>query len=322
VLFVERRAAGVRYRRGGGTLEAQARAEVLLCAGAVRSPQLLELSGIGAADRLRELGVTLVRDLPAVGENLQDHLMSRLAFECSRPLTINDMVRERWRLALALMRYAVRRDGVFATPSLTATAYARTRNGLRFPDVRLQLGLSSGTGRLSISPETGLDPFSGFHLGAYFLYPRSRGSLHASSLDVQDQPRIRANYLSDPLDRDTSVRGLKLLRAVAAQPSLAALIKREVRPGPDAGTDEELLEHVRRTGQTCWHPCGTCRMGSDAGAVVNPDLTVRGVAGLRVVDASVMPFLVASNTNVPVLMIAEKAADLITQGTAPRPSAS
>lgn len=322
VQFQDRRAVGVRYLRNGATLEARARAEVLLCAGAVRSPQLLELSGIGDAGRLRESGIPVACDVPGVGENLQDHLMARIGFECKQPLTVNDLVRDRWRLAIALARYALRRDGMLATPSLTATAYARTRDGLPFPDVRLQIGLSSGSGRLSISRETGLDSFSGFHLGGYFLYPRSRGSVHLQTLDPRAQPRIRANYLSDPLDRDTSVRAMKLARTIAAKTPLASLIAREVRPGPDARSDDELLEHFRRTGQTCWHPCGTCRMGSDPGAVVDPDLKVRGVTGLRVVDASVMPFLVASNTNIPVLMIAEKAADLITQATAPPPSAS
>jgi len=311
VRFRDRRAIGVSYRRGEAILEATARKDVLLCAGAVRSPQLLELSGVGNAALLAERGVPVVCDLPGVGENLQDHLMVRLAFECNRPATINDMVRDRWRLATALLRYVLRRDGFFATPSVTATAYARTRDGLDYPDVRLQIGLASGTGRLSISRETGLDAFSGFHLGGYFIYPQSRGSVHIRSRDVQMQPRVRANYLSDPLDRDTTVRATKLLRRIAARAPLAKFILRETRPGPEVHEDDELLDHARRTGHTCWHPTGTCRMGTDPDAVVNPDLTVRGVAGLRVVDASVMPFMVASNTNIPVLMLAEKAADVV-----------
>ena len=319
VRFKERRATGVSYLRGGARLEASVRKEVLLCAGAVRSPQLLELSGVGKPELLRELGIALVCSQPGVGENLQDHLMVRLAYECNRPATINDMVGNRWRLAMALLRYALRRDGFFATPSVTATAYARTRAGLACPDVRLQVGLASGTGRLATSRETGLDAFSGFHLGGYFLYPNSRGSAHIQSPDASTQPRIRANYLDDPLDRDTILRATKLLRAIAARTALAKFIVREARPGPDARTDEELLDYARRTGHTCWHPTGTCRMGTDADAVVNPDLTVRGVSGLRVVDASVMPFLVASNTNAPVLMLAEKAADLILRGRSPGP---
>ncbi|HUF82068.1 MAG TPA: GMC family oxidoreductase N-terminal domain-containing protein [Burkholderiales bacterium] len=311
VRFKERRAAGVSYLRGGARLEVSARKEILLCAGAVRSPQLLELSGVGKPELLRELGIPLVYNQPGIGENLQDHLMVRLAYECNRPATINDMVGSRWRLAMALLRYALRRDGFFATPSVTATAYARTRDGLACPDLRLQIGLASGTGRLSISRETGLDAFSGFHLGGYFLYPQSRGSVHIQSPDPRDQPRIRANYLAEAVDRDTTVRAMKLLREIASRAPLEAFIARETRPGANVQHDDELLDYARRTGHTCWHPSGTCRMGTDAAAVVDPDLRVRGVAGLRVIDASVMPFLVASNTNVPVLMIAEKAADLI-----------
>jgi choline dehydrogenase len=311
VRFDGRRAAGVRYLQAGAACEASARREVLLCAGAVRSPQLLELSGIGAAALLREHGIAVVADRPAVGENLQDHLMVRIAYECNRPLTINDIAGSRWRLAGALLRYLVRRDGFFSTPSVTATAYARTREGLPCPDARLQVGLSSGTGRLAISRETGLDAFSGFHLGGYFLYPRSRGSVHVQSPDVRTHPRVKANYLSDPLDQDTTVRIAKFLRRIAAGAPLASLIARETRPGPDVRDDGGLLEHARRTASTCWHPTGTCRMGSDADAVVDPELRVRGVDGLRVIDCSVFPFMVASNTNIPVIMLAEKAADLI-----------
>ena len=311
VCFTDRSATSVRYLRAERNHEASARGEVLLCAGALRSPQLLELSGVGDAERLQRLGIPVICHQPGVGENLQDHLMARLAFQCTQPATINDMARERWRLALALLRYALRRDGFFATPSVTATAYARTRDGLSCPDVRLQVGLASGTGRLSYSRETGLDDFSGFHLGGYFIYPHSRGSTHAHSPDVHVQPRVHANYLSDPIDRETTVRALKLLRSIAARPPLANFILRETRPGPDTRTDDELLDHARRTGHTCWHPSGTCRMGSDSAAVVDPHLKVRGVSGLRVIDASVIPFMVASNTNIPVIMVAEKAADLI-----------
>ena len=314
VCFTDRRATSVRYLRAERKHEARARSEVLLCAGALRSPQLLELSGVGDAERLQGLGIPVVRHQPGVGENLQDHLMARLAYQCTQPATINDMARKRWRLALALLRYAVRRDGFFATPSVTATAYARTRDGLSCPDVRLQVGLASGTGRLSYSRETGLDDFSGFHLGGYFIYPQSRGSTHAHSPEVRVQPRVHANYLSDPIDRDTTVRALKLLRAIAARPALANFIVRETRPGPDARSDDELLEHARRTGHTCWHPSGTCRMGSDPTAVVDPHLRIHGVSGLRVIDASVIPFMVASNTNIPVIMVAEKAADLVLKG--------
>jgi len=311
VRFDGTRAVGVDYLRGGRKLGARAAREVLLCAGALRSPQLLELSGVGDGQALQAQGIPVVRDLPAVGENLQDHLMPRIAFECTLPITVNDMLRDRRRLARALLRYALFRDGLFATPSLTALAFVRTREGLPYPDVRIQTGLVSGTSRLSSSSGTGLDRHSGFHIGGYFLYPESRGRLHIRSRDPTQSPRIEANYLSDPLDRQVTVALLKLMRRIAAQPALQPLIVREVRPGPEVATDDELLDYARRTGQTCWHPSGTCRMGSDAGAVVDPQLRVHGLQGLRVVDASVVPFLVASNTNIPTIMIAERAADLV-----------
>lgn len=311
VRFEGNRAVGVDYLRDGEKLSARADREVLLCAGAMRSPQLLELSGVGNGELLKEHGIRVVRHLPGVGENLQDHLMPRIAFESSLPVTVNDILRNRWRMAGALLRYILFRDGLFATPSLTALAYARTREGLPYPDVRLQIGLVSGKSRLSSSAETGLDRHSGFHIGGYFLYPESRGRLHIRSTDPLESPRIEANYLSHPLDRQVTIAVLKLMRRIATQPALKSLIVREVRPGKDVVSDDELLDYARRTGQTCWHPSGTCRMGTDAGAVVDPQLRVHGVDGIRVVDASVMPFLVASNTNIPTIMIAERAADLI-----------
>jgi len=305
------RAVGVRFHVGGVTREAGARREILLAAGAIRSPQLLELSGIGNGTLLKQHGIEVAQHLPGVGENLQDHLMARLSYECSRPLTVNDLLRNRWYLTRQALRYLAFRDGLFATPSLAALAYVKSRPDLAYPDIRIQLGLTSGTSRLSTNRDTGLDPHSGFHLGAYFLYPRARGSLHIQTLDPLRAPRIRAGYLADPLDRDVAVATLKIMRRIAEQPALANLIVREVRPGADVRTDGELLDYVRRTGHTCWHPVGTCKMGTGSDAVVDAELKVYGISGLRVVDASVKPFQVASNTNIPTIMIAEKAADMI-----------
>jgi choline dehydrogenase len=311
ILFRDAQAVGVRFRAGGTIHEAFARREVLLAAGAIRSPQLLELSGVGNGEILQKQGIAVVRHLPAVGENLQDHLMARIGYECSVPVTVNDLLRDRWYMTRQVLRYLVFRDGLFATPSLTALAYIRSRPGLAYPDIRVQLGLTSGASRLSTDRDTGLDPHSGFHLGAYFLYPRSRGALHIRTLDPLDAPRIQAAYLTDPLDREVAIAALKIIRRIAGQQPLRRFIVREVRPGDSARTDEELLEYFRRIGHTCWHPSGTCKMGRGTDAVVDSELRVHGLAGLRVVDASVMPFLVASNTNIPTIMIAEKAADLI-----------
>jgi choline dehydrogenase len=314
VAFDGRRAVGVDYSVGGERRHAAARREVIVAAGAIRSPQVLELSGIGNPDVLQRNGIPVRHPLPAVGENLQDHLMPRITFETNQPITVNDILGSPFALARALLRYAVARDGLFATTSLTALAYVRGRPEHPYPDIRVQSALVSAESRFSTSRRTGIDPFPGFHIGGYFLYPESRGSLHVTSRDPNVSPQIRANYLSSPLDRMMIVAVLKIIRNIAAQPALRTLIVRETRPTAAVATDDELLDYARRTGQTCWHPVGTCRMGTDRNAVVDPELRVRGLAGLRVIDASVMPFLTASNTNLPAIMIAEKGADLILAG--------
>lgn len=314
ILFEGVRAVGVEYRTGNELRQARAACEVILCAGAIRSPQLLELSGIGNGEILRRFGIRLVRHLPGVGENLQDHLMARIAYECSEPITVNDLLRNPLYLLRDAARYAVFRDGIFATPSLTALAYVRSQPDLPYTDIRVQIGLTSGSSRLSMNRNSGLDPHSGFHIGAYFLFPKSRGALHIKSGEPADQPQIQANYLSHPTDRRVAVEALRIIRRIGSQPALARFIVREVRPGPEVSHEDALLDYFRTTGHTCWHPAGTCCMGTGPAAVVDPELRVHGTAGLRVVDTSVMPFLVTSNTNISTIMIAEKAADLISQG--------
>lgn len=311
ITFEGKRASGVAFALGESTQHATARREVLVCAGAIRSPQLLELSGIGNAELLGKHAIETVQHLPGVGENLQDHLMMRVAFEARRGLTVNEMLMRKPLLARALARYAVFRDGIFSTPSMTALAFLRTRDGLRYPDIRIQVGLTSGAKRLSFGKHSGLDSFPGFHIGGYFIYPRSRGSLHIRSCDPRIPPLIHANYLDDALDRQVAVAVLRTVRRLAAQPALSDMIAREARPGLQATSDDELLDYARRTGDTCWHPSGTCAMGGGPDAVVDSRLRVHGVAGLRVIDASVTPFMVASNTNIPTMMIAEKGADLV-----------
>ncbi|RCW63217.1 GMC family oxidoreductase [Pseudorhodoferax soli] len=314
IRFTGRVAVGVEYFLPDGSVaRASARREVILCAGAVRSPQILELSGVGNADWLSRLGVPITHHLPDVGEHLQDHIMPRLNYECRHPYTVNDLLRSRVRMAVELARYFVRGDGLFATTGITGTAFVRTREGLSCPDVRLQVGLTSGTSRLATSVKTGIDDFSGFHIGGYFLYPESRGNTHIGSRDPFMSPQIQPNYFSHALDRDVTLRLMKMLRGIARQPALSQLIKGATRPPLEEDSDEELLDYARRTSSTCWHPIATCRMGAAGSSVVDARLRVHGITGLRVADASVMPIQVSSNTNIPTIMIGERAAEIIRQ---------
>ena len=307
VLFEGRRAVGVAYRVDGEELDVRAGREVLLSAGATASPHLLELSGVGDAGLLRSHGIPVVRDLPGVGENLSDHLHNRLNFETTHPVTANDIVRSARHAARQLLRYVLHRDGIFSTPTFKVQAFVRCHPEAQFPDARIQCALSSGTSRYARD----LDRFPGFHIGSYYLWPESRGSVHLKSADPEERPKIQVNYLAHPRDRETTVLAFKKAREIAAQPALRKVIVRETRPGPDAVTDDEILDYIMRTGETSWHPIGTCRMGADPESVVDEELRVRGLDGLRVVDASVMPHQISSNTNIPTIMIAERAADLI-----------
>jgi choline dehydrogenase len=316
IQFEGRRARGVNFVQGGLERQALASREVILCAGAVRTPQLLELSGVGCPTRLESLGIPIVNPLPGVGENLQDHLMVRIAYETYFKRTVNDMLRDRWRLLREVGQFALSRTGLLSTSSLTATAFVNSGMGADEADIRVQLGLISSQGRI-VSGRIGVDQHSGFHLGSYPIFPRSRGSVHTRTRDWRDPPDVVAGYLLDSRDVDVAVRGFEVSREIAAAEPLRRLIVGEVRPSNDAFDRLSIERYIRQTGSTCWHPVGTCRMGSDELAVVDEQLLVRGLEGIRVVDASVMPSLPSSNTNIPVVMIAARAADFITgQGAA------
>lgn len=309
VAFAGRRAVGVFYRRNGQIAFARARAEVLLCAGALRSPQLLELSGVGNPQILRSHGIEVIHALPGVGENAQDHLMGMMSFECHANGTANDIVRSLPAMATEICRYLLRRQGFFATSSFPALAFTKALPDDPYATVRLQLGLSSGPSRLSTKPSQGLDAHPGFHIGGYHLFPRSRGNVHIQSPDAEAAPRISMNYLSDEFDQRMAIRVLSIIRGVASE--MKQEIVRQVRPSAALTSPKDLLSHYRSTGHTCWHPVGTCRMGSTSQDVVDANLRVRGLEALRIIDASIMPFHVSSNTNIPVIAIAEKAADLV-----------
>ena len=320
VLFDGLRATGVRYRRDdGSTATVTARREVVLCAGAVQSPQLLELSGVGDAARLARLGIPVVADRPAVGEHMSDHLQVRCTYRTTRPITINDVMRSPWHRLRVGLQYVLTRKGLMANTSSTAHAITRTDPRLDGPDVMVRIYHISGKDRYSRSPGGGIDPYSGFSIGGFKLYPVSRGSIHAESPDAAVPPRIDPNYLADPADRATAVGLLRLIRKVAAQTALAPWIVAEERPGPALDDDDGLLAYAREIGQTAWHTVGTCRMGDPRDAVVDARLRVHGVAGLRVADISVMPTIASSNTNAPAMMIGEKAADMILQDASSTP---
>ncbi len=306
VSFDGRRASGLRYRANAQDHSVSASREVILSAGALQSPQLLQLSGIGPPALLHQHGVPVLHASPGVGENLQDHLCLRFLYRCTRPVTANDRLHTPWSRMLTGMDYLLRRRGPMATGAFLAGVVTRVLPESGGADTQVTLSMVSSPGR-----GERVHPFSGFTLLYYPLRPSSRGFVRIRCADPMAAPAMQPNYLSSDYDRRMMVAGARLTRALAATPALAPYVARELQPGADAQDDDALMAAARAHGSSGYHPVGTCRMGTDADAVVDPRLRVRGVAGLRVVDASVMPTLVSGNTNLPVIMIAEKAADMI-----------
>ncbi len=319
VLMEDRRAVGIECRREGQTVVAGASREVILSAGPVQSPKLLELSGIGRGDVLAEHGIPVVKELSGVGENMQDHPNTRLTFQCSEPITINDVLQNPVFKVRQGLKYMLTGKGLLSICSATAHTVMRSRPDETSPDLKLQLQPFSGKDRYARRPQDGLDAHSGFTVGVMGLKPKSRGYVHIASADPFVHPRIDPRYLEEAEDAEVLLRGIKEVRRIAAQPSLRKLIVRETRPGDSASTDGEIMAYIRETTQTTWHIVGTCKMGVDADAVVDPQLRVRGVTGLRVVDSSVFPTIPSSNTNAPTIALAERASELIARGNgAPR----
>jgi choline dehydrogenase-like flavoprotein len=291
VLLRDGRAVGVAWRRGGEEHEAFARREVVLCAGAVGSPQLLMLSGIGPAGHLRGLGIPVVLDLPGVGGNLQDHPRVPLPWESRRPLGFTAAEQER-----AVAEYDRDRTGPLTSPGVGAGAFVRTRPGEEEPDVQIIPVANAAAGT--------------FSLNVALMRPASRGEVRLRLADAAARPVIRARYLSDERDVEGLLRGIAAARRIAAAPALAAWRGRPLFPAEDEG-EEALRRHVRETATTFFHPVGTCRMGPGPDAVVDERLRVRGVRGLRVIDASVMPLLVGGATHAATVAIAEKGAEML-----------
>lgn len=312
------RATGIEVAYGGKTQTLQARREVALCAGPLKSPQLLELSGIGDSALLQQQGIRTLHHLPGVGENLRDHPNVRVTYECSQPITINDVLRNPLRKVKEGLRFIFTRKGMLTICSATAQTNLRSDAHLPQPNLVLRLLPVSGKDRYARTARYGLDAFSGFTIGITPLQPSSTGSVHIRSADPHEQPAMDPRYLSHEADAQLFVDGLRLARAVAGRPALQSMIVRETRPGPGVTDPAALLDYVRDTVQTSWHMVGTCKMGVDDRAVVDPELRVRGIAGLRVVDSSICPTIPSSNTNAASIMIGEKGADLMLAATCNR----
>ena len=313
VMIEDKRAVGVRYFQDGKSVEAKARREVILSGGAVNSPQLLELSGIGDPDVLAAAGVPVVQALKGVGTNLQDHYMVSTIFRLKNCISVNELSRG-WRLVREVARYATQRKGLLTLSAAHIQAYVRTRPGLAGPDVQYHILPGSMDADAYVNKgELVLEKLPGLTIAPCQLRPESRGTIHIKTGAPLDRPSIRPNYLADPVDQTTIVAGLRWARTLASQPALREWMGEELQPGAALQTDDELLDFARMMGSTLYHPVGTAQMGrvDDPMTVVDPQLRVKGIDGLRVVDASVMPRLVSGNTNASTVMIAEKASDMI-----------
>ncbi|WP_265500434.1 GMC family oxidoreductase [Paracoccus beibuensis] len=303
-----RRATGVLFHRHGQTFVARARGEVILAAGAINSPALLELSGIGQPDRLAAVGVAPVHDLPGVGENLQDHLQLRTVFRISGARTLNDRARTIWGKAGIALEYALRRSGPMAMAPSQLGIFAKSSGAFKTANIEYHVQPLS-LGKFG-DP---LDDFPGLTISVCNLRPDSVGACHITSPDPAAAPAIAPRYLSAASDRQVAVESLRHARRLMATRRMAAFAPVEVKPGPDLVSDEDLVRAAGEVGTTIFHPVGTTKMGSDPMSVVDAQLRVRGIAGLRVVDAGVMPSIVSGNTHAPVTMIADKASSMIRQ---------
>lgn len=282
-----------------------ASSEVILSSGSIGSPRLLQLSGIGPGDHLKSLGIDVVLDQPEVGANLQDHLDLYCICEVSGPYTYDRYAKLHWS-AIAGLQYLFTKKGPVASSLFETGGFWYADPEARSPDLQFHLGLGTG-----IESGVAAMPEGGVTLNSCYLRPRSRGTVRLSSSDPTSEPLINPNYLDDPRDREMSIRGLKLTQDILAQGPLKKYIKAERLPGPDVKTDEDYFRFICEHSKTSHHPAGTCRMGSDDKAVVDPRLRFNGIDRLRVVDASIMPNVISSNTNAAAIMIGEKASDMI-----------
>lgn len=311
LLFDGRRTTGIEYTQNGETLQAFADGEVIVSGGAINSPQLLQLSGLGPAELLRKHGIDVIADMSGVGNHLQDHINGPLMYRLNRNFSANNVVNNLATRIMTGARYALNRKGYLAMGASFACGFIKVDPAAVSPDIQSQIMMFS-------SPEVGgpPHPFPGATIVNALLRPESRGHVNIVSADPYTAPEIQPNYLTAQKDRDILIGAMKAIREVAAQPVFQQFIVEEHDPGPDCTSDEDLLDYLQRRGRTSYHPTSTCRMGPDPDSVVDERLRVKGFEGLRVADASIMPALISGNTNAPAIMIGEKASDMILQDAA------
>jgi choline dehydrogenase len=306
IMFEGKRAVGVIYDRGGKRVLVKARREVIVSAGSINSPKLLLLSGVGPAAELGRHGINVVHDLPGVGENLQDHYGALVTYRSRLPVTVNDIMMSPIKQLQVGLQYILFRTGPLTISAAQVGAFAKSDPRLATPDIQFLFQTFSHD-----EYDAGLHRFSGFANAVCPIRPESRGTLRLRSANPADMPLMQPNYLSSETDRHVLVEAIKLSRKVAEKGAIAAQIVAEYAPGAQVQSDDEILAYARETGLSIAHQVGTCKMGSDPLAVVDTELKVHGIEGLRVVDASIMPTLISGNTNAPTIMIAEKTADMI-----------
>lgn len=301
-----KRCTGVTYRQGGRDITVRARVEVIMAAGAIQTPQILELSGIGRPAVLQAAGIDVKHALPGVGENYIDHFCTRMSWRVKNTRTLNEMSRGPG-LAREVAQYYLKRRGILSLGTGLVFGFIKSRPELPIADVQYFFVHAS----YANAADRRLDREPGMTIGVAQLRPKSQGTIHVRSADPQIPPCIRPNFLHEQEDRDSLIGGMQVARRIVDQAAMQEYVAHALNPGRDVQAYDEWLDFARRTGQTIYHPIGTCRMGEDDNAVVDPSLRVRGLSGLRVIDASVMPTMVSGNTQAAVMMVAEKGADLV-----------
>jgi len=308
LLFEEKKCVGLEVKQKNKSIRYLTTKEIILCGGAINSPQILELSGIGNRDILEEKGISVIHELKGVGENLRDHIAPRIVYKITKPgIAYNDKARG-LNLLKQIANYVFKRDGFLTLPSAPVVGFFKTRKELAAPDIQVhfipyKVVLENGKRKLGVEP--------GITCTVNQNLPESRGSIHIKSKNPEEPPAIKFNFLSNSLDRETLVSGVKLIRKIMNSETMQEFCGEEVQPGKNLDTDEDILNFIKEKAETVYHPSGTCKMGFDQEAVVDKSLKVHGIKGLRIADASIMPTLVSGNTNAVCMMIGERCADFI-----------